>query len=93
MSLLSFIANHLKKYKSKLTSIKAFALNDYSAEIPVVDLKKYPVLLAYKRNGTYMSVRDKGPLWIVYPLSEYPELNLPHINNRWIWQLSRIDIK
>lgn len=87
------LSDILRKFIPQLSSIKAFALNDYSVDIPVSDLKKYPVLLAYKRNGAYMGIRDKGPLWIVYPLSDHPELNLPHINNRWIWQLNRIDIK
>src|SRR5689334_2452527 len=40
--------------------IVAVALNDYSAELPMEDVRKYNPILALKRNGEYMSVRDKG---------------------------------
>ncbi len=83
----------IKNHQIKTSSLKAFAINDYSVDIPLSDLSKYSVLIAYKHNGNYMKIRNKGPLWIIYPLSDNPELNLPHINNRWIWQLKRIELK
>ena len=83
----------VKNHQIKTNSLKAYALNNYSVDIPVSDLSKYPVLLAYKHNDNYIKIRNKGPLWVIYPLSDYPELNLPHINNRWIWQLKRIELK
>ena len=44
----------------------AVALNDYTTEIPITDAAKYGPILALKRNGEYMPVRDKGPIFIVY---------------------------
>jgi len=48
--------------------LTAYALNDYFIDIPVGDIATFDVLLADTHNGDRMSVRDKGPLWIIYPM-------------------------
>jgi hypothetical protein len=73
--------------------IAARAINDYEVKIPVSDLRRYPVLFALKQNGRYMRVRDKGPIWIIYPWDTFPELDTEEITNRSIWQLSEIIIE
>ncbi len=40
-----------------------------------------------------MSVREKGPLWIVYPYSSSPEFQNEVIYSRSIWQLNRITVE
>lgn len=69
------------------------ALNDYSSDIPVADVRKYKVLLALKVNGDYISVRDKGPLFIIYPFDSDPELQHQTYYGRSVWQVSRIVVK
>lgn len=72
--------------------ITAIALNDYTTEIPVTDCERYGVLLALKRDGAYMPVRDKGPLFIVYPFDSAPELQAQTFYNRSAWQLAQLVI-
>ena len=60
---------------AKGTVVKVTALNDYTTVIPLNDFKKYNVILALKINGKYMQIRDKGPLFIVYPYDSISELN------------------
>lgn len=74
-------------------TIVGAALNDYSSEIPFSELKKYNPIIALKRNGEYMPVRDKGPLWIVYPRDDYKELMKVEYDHRWIWQLKSLHVK
>jgi hypothetical protein len=71
----------------------AIALNDYSAELPMADVTKYNPILALKRNGTYMPIRDKGPLFIVYPFDSKPELKAQQFYSRSVWQVARIDVR
>jgi hypothetical protein len=73
--------------------IVAVALNDYAVEVPMEDIKKYNVILALKRDGEYMSVRDKGPLFIVYPYDSDPELKSQKFYSRSAWQVARLEIK
>lgn len=68
-------------------TLKVSALNDYSAKMPVSDAFDYDVLLAMDMNGKPMSIRDKGPLFVLYPFSDMPELNNEVIHNRSVWQI------
>ena len=43
--------------------------------------------------GAPMSVRDKGPLWIVYPYDQNTDYQSEVVFSRSIWQLNRITIQ
>jgi hypothetical protein len=73
--------------------VDVVALNDYSSEIPVKDFASYNVILAIKRNGEYMPVRDKGPLFVIYPFDSNPELKNQTFYGRSVWQVSKIIVK
>jgi hypothetical protein len=68
----------------------AASLNDYETRIPIGDFTRFGVLLALKRNGEYMPVREKGPLFIVYPYDSEPELRSQKYYSRSAWQLARL---
>ncbi|WP_299996489.1 molybdopterin-dependent oxidoreductase [uncultured Cedecea sp.] len=78
---------------AKGSVVKVTALNDYTTEIPLSDFKKYNVILALKVNGKYMRVRDKGPLFVVYPYDSIPELNNQIYYSRSAWQVSKMSIE
>ncbi|GGN21873.1 MULTISPECIES: hypothetical protein [Marinomonas] len=69
------------------------ALNDFSALVPVQDGKNYNVMLAMDINGKPMSVRDKGPIFLLYPFSDVPSLNNEVIYNRSVWQIKLINVE
>jgi hypothetical protein len=71
--------------------VLARALNDYTVEIPADDLEVRDLFLALKMDGRYLRVRDKGPIWVIYPFSGRPELNTPVYHNRAIWQLEQLE--
>jgi hypothetical protein len=74
-------------------TVTATALNDYTTELPISDFARYGTLLAVKRDGAYMPVRDKGPLWIVYPYDSDPVLGRPPFTSRSAWQVRQLVIK
>ncbi len=78
---------------AKGTTVQIKALNDYATDIPMEDFKKYPVILALKRDGNYMPVRDKGPLFIVYPYDSDPDLKHQRFYSRSAWQVAQIIVK
>jgi hypothetical protein len=71
-------------------SVVATALNDYETKIPVSDFAEFKVLLALKRDGQYMPVHDKGPLFMVYPFDSNPILKNQRYYGRSAWQLARL---
>lgn len=73
-------------------TLRVTALNDYVITIPIADFSKYGAILALKRDGRYMAVRDKGPLFIVYPYASDPELQSQLYYARSVWQVKRFDV-
>ncbi len=72
--------------------LQARAINDYAVSIPVADAVENGPILAYAMDGEPMSVREKGPLWVVYPYDDVPEYQTEVIYSRSIWQLDRIEV-
>jgi hypothetical protein len=72
--------------------LRASAINDYTVEIPVGDAVEGGPIVAYLMDDRPMSVRDKGPLWVVYPFDDVPEYQTETIYSRSIWQLDRIEV-
>lgn len=78
---------------AKGTTITAVALNDYTIDIPIADAQNEKVIIADRRNGALMPIRDKGPLWIIYPLSNQSDLDDESTYSKMIWQLKQLTIK
>lgn len=74
------------------TTVTVRALNDYSAEIPIEDFEANPVILASRLNGEILSVRDKGPLFVVYPFELDPDLYNEVYFGRSVWQVVSITV-
>lgn len=72
---------------------RALALNDYKVDIPVAELRSYPVLLALERGGRPLRVRELGPIWIVYPWSQFPDLDDRVHRQRSVWQLDALELR
>lgn len=70
--------------------VTMIALNDYSIEVDVDTLIKHNAFIAYAMDGKKMRIRDKGPLWVLYPFSDQPEINIPPFQAHSIWQLKTI---
>ncbi|POG25263.1 molybdopterin-binding oxidoreductase [Aeromonas bestiarum] len=59
-------------------SIKVTAQNDYFAAIP-------------REDGKALTLRNKGPVWIIYPLSDHPELNIEQYHSLMVWQVVKLE--
>ncbi len=83
------VLEHLTLDQSEM--LRFVAANDYFVEIPTSDFRKYNVILAMEADGERLSRRDKGPLWLMYPISDHEELRDPLYIHRLIWQVDRIE--
>lgn len=70
----------------------ATAINDYTVEIPLADATEGGPIIAYLMDGAQMSVREKGPLWVIYPYDADADYRSEVIYSRSIWQLDRLEI-
>jgi hypothetical protein len=78
---------------AKGTTIKLVALNDYAAEVPMDDATKLDSMLASRMNGQTMSIRDKGPLFMIYPFDKDASLYNEKYFSRSVWQIKSIEVK
>jgi hypothetical protein len=78
---------------SKGNAITAVALNDYKTEIPMDDVHRHEVIVARLMNNRPMPIREKGPLFIIYPFDTKTELRTELYYNRAAWQLNALRIR
>jgi hypothetical protein len=69
------------------------ALNDYVAEVPMDDFVKLDTMLASRLNGAAIPVREKGPLFVIYPFDKRADLYNEKYFSRSVWQVKSIDVR
>lgn len=75
------------------TTMRLRALNDYRVDVPFEDAQRYDLIVARLLDGAPMPVRDKGPLFAVYPFDSQPELRNAVYYSRSAWQLRYIEVR
>jgi hypothetical protein len=71
-------------------TIEMIALNDYSVSMPISELAANAPIIATRMNSETMSVRDKGPYWVVFPYDSDTRYQSEIVYSRSIWQLNRL---
>lgn len=74
------------------TTVRLTALNDYFADIPTREIADDFPIVATRMDGAEMSVRDKGPFWLVYPYDASADFRTEAAYSRSVWQLSEISV-
>lgn len=87
-----FLREVLKAAGAKGSRLSVKALNDYAAEVPFEDADQLDTILANKIDGKAMSVRDKGPLMLVYPFDKDAGLYNEKYFGRSVWQIKEIEV-
>jgi hypothetical protein len=75
------------------TNVRATALNDYRVDLPLDDAQRFEVLVARLLDDKPMAVRDKGPLFIIYPFDSSAELRTTLYYSRSAWQLKSLEVQ
>jgi hypothetical protein len=73
-------------------TLRAIALNEYKVDLPLGDALKFNLVLARLMDDKPMPVRDKGPLFIIYPFDSDETLRAERYYSRAAWQVKTIDV-
>lgn len=87
------MARFLESVGAQGTTVYVHALNDFSIDIPLSDLTRFDAIMAFKTNGEYMEIADKGPLFIVFPYDDVKEVRNELFYARSVWQIHTIEIE
>ena len=74
-------------------TLRAVALNNFKIDIPADDAGQFPVIVARLMDGKPMPIREKGPLFIIYPYDTDIQLQSTRYYNRSAWQLRTIEVR
>nr|WP_047573940.1 hypothetical protein [Methylobacterium sp. ZNC0032] len=85
-------AELLKSVDCQGQTLKVTALNGYAVDIPADDFRRWPVILATHVDRKPISVREKGPIFVIYPFDREPSLYNEIYFGRSIWQVHSIEI-
>ncbi|WP_372622779.1 molybdopterin-dependent oxidoreductase [Falsiroseomonas sp.] len=72
--------------------LRGVALNDYAIRAPLAELLRDGAFLATRQDDEPLRIRDRGPVWMIFPWSQRPELDVATIRERAIWQLRRLEV-
>jgi len=72
--------------------ISVLALDGFASEISAADLAAYDWLVAVKRDGRYLDIGQRGPLWIVYARRDGKAIS-EEDEQRWPWAAFLIEVK
>lgn len=88
------VSDLLTKVGSTGTKMEIHCLDGYQYTVPVSDVARYGLILAYEREGRRMGIKDLGPMGLIYPKDQYPdELRRPETDAKSTWQVSKIIIR
>ncbi len=74
-------------------SLRLVALDNYEATVPMQDVERFNPVLALRVDGKPLALRTLGPIQVMYPFDQYPELNVELYAGRAVWQLQRIVVE
>lgn len=83
------LLEHIGANSSKF---EALASNEYRFTLSDIDFEKYPIIVAYKIDDEFIDIRKLGPLMIVFPFDDHPELLTEKNKAASVWQLIEIHL-
>ncbi|MGG6898922.1 oxidoreductase [Rhizobium sp. BR 315] len=79
---------------AKGKKLRLVALDDFSVEVDADYLEKYGTILATSKDGVRLTIRDFGPLFVMYPRDSFKEeLGTPVAASYLVWQLCGINVE
>ncbi|HAG84972.1 MAG TPA: molybdopterin-binding protein [Cyanobacteria bacterium UBA12227] len=64
----------------------------YRSTVNVADLYQYPIIIALERNTQKISRSEGGPLYLVFPHTEFPQLQSKYPDRFWAFYVTDIVI-
>lgn len=74
------------------SDLELTAANDYSVRIPADAIEADAPIIANRIDGKPFSLREKGPLWIVFPYDSSERYQSETVYSYSIWQLKSLRV-
>lgn len=77
---------------AEATLARAHALDDFSIDVKISDLDRYPAMIVTRLSGKRVSVADGGPLKLIWPYHAY-DLDHNVYDHQWVWSLDKLTLR
>jgi hypothetical protein len=71
-----------------VTEVTFVSYDAYRATVSLSDLRQYPIMIALERNNQILSRSDGGPLYLVFPYTQFPQLQDKYPDHFWAFYLT-----
>lgn len=73
---------------TNIDELTLLAFDNYRATISIADVYRYPIIIALKKDEIPLSRSEGGPLFVVFPKSDYPELEDKYSQSDWVFYVT-----
>ena len=73
-------------------ALRMTAVNDYKVDMPRAQVEPNAPIIANRINGAPFSIREKGPLWLMFPFDSDERFQTEEVYSFSIWQLTGIQV-
>ncbi|MEA5512801.1 molybdopterin-dependent oxidoreductase [Nodularia sp. UHCC 0506] len=82
----------IKKFANQreITEITFVCYDAYRVTINVEDLLKYPIILAIAKDGQPIPRQQGGPIYLIFPYSQYPDLRTKYDDEMWAFYVTHV---
>ena len=87
------LSHVLKAVGAKGKVLRLIAIDKYEIKVPLSDAAEFGPVLARRMDGQLLTIRQKGPLLMMYPFDRIPQLKSDTYYARSIWQLQKIVVE
>jgi hypothetical protein len=71
-----------------VSEVTFVARDGFRTTVSLADLRQYPIIIALERNGTKISRSEGGPLYLVFPQTQFPQLQQKYPDRFWAFYLT-----
>lgn len=84
----------LKKFGNLtgITEITFICFDAYQVTVKIEDLLKYPIILAVAKDGQPIAREQGGPIYLVFPYTQYPQIKKEYNEGMWAFYVTHIII-
>ncbi|MBD2303464.1 molybdopterin-dependent oxidoreductase [Nostoc sp. FACHB-87] len=75
---------------SHVTDVTFVSFDSYYTTLSLKDLWQYPITLAIAKNNKPIARAQGGPLYLVFPYTQYPQLKQKYDSTNWAFYVSNI---
>ncbi|WP_199320580.1 molybdopterin-dependent oxidoreductase [Leptolyngbya sp. FACHB-261] len=86
------VADLLKQVgvKPGVQEVTFVTFDAFRSTVNLDDLQRYPITLALKRNGQFIQRNQGGPVFLVFPYRQYPQLEQVYSDKFWSYYVTHV---